>query len=348
VCFSFIQKGIHLISQKKNIFPSDSTIFVGKENFDDPRIENLLQSTEISAEQVGEMFQTSSEEQRRYYQTPLKFFGCIFQLDCLLDLEVLYHGAWGIVAKEEGHDPPSLSETTRAIGLNPTDAVRRLFRWTMEYYEARRKGMILGPALEVMVEIDGAYEPQRKPGITRFLDDLHEAQARLVVVSHLPRLLVWKLLKAIGVQDYIEFVVSMEDGYGLEVPDAQGFLKAALKLQVPPKNCVVFDSRPEGLYFAKDVRMKAIGLVGEYRAHELCMADLTTTALDELVASTSLRRLFDSDPEPELQLETKTQPKRYYEVLYDVQYESNHVEPKPEGEGGRYIPKKSKTRYDWE
>eukprot|EP00638_Chattonella_subsalsa_P009569 CAMPEP_0117762064 /NCGR_PEP_ID=MMETSP0947-20121206/17684_1 /TAXON_ID=44440 /ORGANISM="Chattonella subsalsa, Strain CCMP2191" /LENGTH=338 /DNA_ID=CAMNT_0005583237 /DNA_START=408 /DNA_END=1424 /DNA_ORIENTATION=- len=304
----------------------------------------MLKSTDINPGHVQEMFAPSTTTARRYHYTPLKQYGCVFQLDCLVDLETLYRMAWELISKEIGKPAPSLSQARRSIGLNPTDAVRRIFQWTLDFKEARQIGLLLRSAME---QVGEEYTPVRRPRSQGLLEKLRAEQVPVAVVAHVSADLGHRILGLCELQNYVKCGIFQEDEYGPEVADSQGFLKAALKLQTAPKNICVFDCRPEGLLAAHDVDMKVVGVMGEYPGYELNVADLTVMALDDVNPNFNLRRIFESDPEPEPEPEVEVETKRRVQVMTKTRTEEVWMEPQTEGEGYRIKPAPSrKNTYD--
>lgn len=89
-----------------------------------------------------------------------------------------------------------------------------------------------------------------KPGIRRYLESLHDAGARLCIVTATAPPLVKTCLQRLGVWDLFEFVLSCEEvGRGKEYPDA--YLEAARRMGAAPDETAVFEDALTALNTAK-------------------------------------------------------------------------------------------------
>lgn len=67
-------------------------------------------------------------------------------------------------------------------------------------------------------------------------------------------------------------------------PHPEGYLTAAERLGVPPRECVVIEDAPAGIAAARAAGMRSIGIVGTFPADRLAMADLVIPSLAALPA----------------------------------------------------------------
>ena len=111
-----------------------------------------------------------------------------------------------------------------------------------------------------------------------------------VIVTHLGRSQLDAVLDITGLADYFppEMRVSLDDHYSDERSEILG---AALRLEVHPENCIVFDNTPSAAETAHEVLMKCISFVNQYAKYELTAADWTVGELSNLDLS-SIRTLF--------------------------------------------------------
>ena len=80
------------------------------------------------------------------------------------------------------------------------------------------------------------------------------------IVSGSPRTDVEMGIDLMDVHDDLKFIISSED-YSIGKPDPSCFLMAAAKLNVSPKECVVFEDSSAGIQAAKAAGMRAVALV---------------------------------------------------------------------------------------
>ncbi len=85
-------------------------------------------------------------------------------------------------------------------------------------------------------------------------------------------------LKACGVLDSFAVIVSADDIKNGK-PDPEGYLKAALLLEVNPENCVVIEDSPSGIFAAKRAGIDCIAVTTTHTREELSNA---TTVTDKL------------------------------------------------------------------
>jgi sugar-phosphatase len=62
-------------------------------------------------------------------------------------------------------------------------------------------------------------------------------------------------------------------------PDPEGYLTAALRLDQPPKDCIVIEDAPAGIEAAHNAGMRVIGIAATYPADQLQAADLVVERL---------------------------------------------------------------------
>jgi mannitol-1-/sugar-/sorbitol-6-phosphatase len=72
-------------------------------------------------------------------------------------------------------------------------------------------------------------------------------------------------------------------------PHPEGYLTAARRLGVDPKECVVVEDAPPGLEAARAAGMRSIGVVGTYPAHSLTLATHTIRSFGDLRVTSAKR-----------------------------------------------------------
>lgn len=111
-----------------------------------------------------------------------------------------------------------------------------------------------------------------------------------VIMSHLGRSQLDAVLDITGLADYFppEMRISLDNRYSEERSELLG---AALRLELHPENCIVFDNTPSASETAHEVLMKCISFVNQYAKYELTAADWIVGELRDLDLS-SIRTLF--------------------------------------------------------
>ena len=106
---------------------------------------------------------------------------------------------------------------------------------------------------------------------------------------------------------------------------SQRFLSAAIKLDRPPDQCVVFASCAASVIAAHNCTMRAVAVMGAQPAFRLGNADLTCAALSQL-SVVNIRRLFANRGEQLMDL--KRQRGKALPLLRQL---THAVEEPPEG-----------------
>jgi beta-phosphoglucomutase family hydrolase len=126
--------------------------------------------------------------------------------------------------------------------------------------------------------IEGNITPL--PGVEPLLRDLRARRKRMAVVTSTARENVRRILAALGLDGYLETIVSGED-VTRGKPDPEGFLLAAKRLGVAPADCLVVEDAPDGIEAGKRAGMRCVGVATSHPAGSLAHADLVVPSLDE-------------------------------------------------------------------
>jgi beta-phosphoglucomutase family hydrolase len=123
------------------------------------------------------------------------------------------------------------------------------------------------------------------PGVSDWVQKLHDQGWRQAIASAAPRANVETILEALRCTGCFEAIVSAEDVHRGK-PDPEVFLLAANKLGVAPERCIVVEDAPHGIEAARAAGMKSIGVGPAGRSLK---ADLVVPWLDQLAPNS-----FDS------------------------------------------------------
>jgi HAD superfamily hydrolase (TIGR01509 family) len=126
------------------------------------------------------------------------------------------------------------------------------------------------------------------PGVSQWVQRLHEQGWRQAIASAAPRANVETILEVLHTASCFHAIVSAEDvRHGK--PDPEVFLTAAAKLGVPPKQCIVVEDALHGIEAARAAGMKSIGV-----SRKPLPADVVVPSLDRLAPNT-FDQLLDSN-----------------------------------------------------
>jgi beta-phosphoglucomutase len=117
------------------------------------------------------------------------------------------------------------------------------------------------------------------PGAFEWLSRLREAGWKQALASSAPRPNIDAAFHALGLEPYLDAVVSADE-VGRGKPDPAIFLEAARRLGLAPGRCVVVEDAPAGLEAARRAGMPSIGVLSSH--HVALEADLVVPSLDAL------------------------------------------------------------------
>ncbi len=133
------------------------------------------------------------------------------------------------------------------------------------------------------------------PGAVELIRLLKERGVKMAIASSAPIENIQLVSRGLGINNYFQAIV-----WGREVtegkPSPQGFLLAARKLEVEPKNCVVIEDAIAGVTAAKRAGMKCLAVTNTHSRMSLMEADLVVDTL-EAISVDDLVGLFNSAKE---------------------------------------------------
>ena len=133
------------------------------------------------------------------------------------------------------------------------------------------------------------------PGAIELLKSLREYGVRIALASSAPIENIQLVIQDLGIDNCFAVIV-----WGREVtegkPSPQGFLLAAQRLGVEPKNCVVIEDSVAGVTAAKRAGMRCVAVTNTHPRKGLMEAELVVDSL-ETVSVADLAGLFNSSQE---------------------------------------------------
>ena len=121
------------------------------------------------------------------------------------------------------------------------------------------------------------------PGAVKMLKSLREHGFKMALASSAPIENIRLVTRGLGIDDYFHSIVTGRD-VAEGKPSPQGFLLAAQKLGVEPKDCIVIEDAIAGVAAAKRAGMKCIAVTNTHPRESLAEADLTVDTLEEITA----------------------------------------------------------------
>lgn len=215
--------------------------------------------------------------------------------------------SWAMLAEEEGKPQPPGFLLRRADGMKNEQIVMEVFCWSREYRTVKRMAQRRD---EIYEELQGGCYRLR-PGSKELVDILRKHNTPVAVVSTRPRRLLERAIDAVGMEGVFDLIVSAEDVQRGK-PDPEMFLYAATCLKFIPERCIVVGNSNSTVEAAHDGLMKAVSVVGKFRAYELGASDLVVSRLDDL-SIVDLKNLADLDSvefSPPMELEPEPEEER--------------------------------------
>jgi HAD superfamily hydrolase (TIGR01509 family) len=218
----------------------------------------------------------------------MRLRGAIFDLNGTLVDDIPFHrDAWAMLAKKLGV-PMSESIFQSFNGLKNDDIFPRLL------------GREVGPAMvaalgrEKEEHYRALYRPHLKAvaGANELLARLRAAGVRLALASSAPPENRAMVLDGLGWNETFDAVIVPDDIPGKPAPDI--FFAAANALDVPARDCLVFEDAWNGVKAASTAGMTVIGLTTNVDAEVLLRGGAVTTSADFNTLPEDLDTLFRS------------------------------------------------------
>lgn len=105
--------------------------------------------------------------------------------------------------------------------------------------------------------VQGRIQPL--PGAVELLRRAREAGLSQAIVSSTPRANIDLIAATLGIDGLLDAIVGEED-VSRGKPDPQGFVLAAQRLGVPPRQCVVIEDAPEGIAAGKAAGARTVAV----------------------------------------------------------------------------------------
>ena len=123
------------------------------------------------------------------------------------------------------------------------------------------------------------------PGVVELIKLMAAAQFQLAIVSSTPKENIELITETLGIKKYFSLFINGDDVKEGK-PSPQGFLLAAKKLGVEPKNCVVIEDAVVGVRAAKRAGMYCIAIANTYPREDILEADIVVNSLEEITVKT--------------------------------------------------------------
>lgn len=186
----------------------------------------------------------------------------------VVDSNDLHVESWKEVARRHGFDCTDPDHIGKC-GLRTVAVIRDLLRWPVSEEDAIRIGFEKEEIYRDWIRANGI---RPIPGLLEFLAQACHLGIPCAIGSSAPRENVDACLQALRLEETFQTTVSGADvRHGKPAPDI--FLKAAEKLGIAPRQCLVFEDAPAGIAAAHAAGMRVLALSTSHSLEEIAAAD---------------------------------------------------------------------------
>lgn len=182
----------------------------------------------------------------------------IFDLDgVIVDTAKFHFLAWRKLANDLGFDI-SQEQNEQLKGVSRVHSLRQILKWgekTCSEEEFER--CLISKNEDYLASISGMNENDLLPGVKKVLDYLTSEKVPYALGSASKN--ARPILKSLKISNRFTAIVDGND-VSKAKPDPEVFLIAAEKLNVNPKNCIVFEDSLAGIQAANSAGMLSIGI----------------------------------------------------------------------------------------
>lgn len=184
--------------------------------------------------------------------------GIIFDLDgVIVDTAHFHYLAWRKLANRMGFDI-SLHQNEQLKGVSRARSLEHILHWGNKSVSATEFDKLMASKNEeYLASISNMSEKDLLPGVAPVLEYLKE--------NHIPFALgsasknSRSILKSLKIHDNFTAIVDGND-VSKAKPDPEVFLIAAQKLNLDPKDCIVFEDAQAGIEAANAAGMTSVGI----------------------------------------------------------------------------------------
>ena len=195
----------------------------------------------------------------------------------------------GVLVDTEKYHEMAYKAVVRKFGVNLTEKEIIMFKGVTALENIQyifKKYEIKKDAAKYALLKDKVYRSYLKnlkalPGVSDLLKKMKKQKIKLALASSGSRLNVEYILRKIKAKKYFDVIINGEQ-VKKGKPNPEIFLKAAKKLKVKPKECVVVEDAVNGVKAAKRAGMFCIGIATTFSKNKLKEADLIINSLNEL------------------------------------------------------------------
>ncbi len=223
----------------------------------------------ISNKIIVKIERTSSVEKVNTFLNSYQSKAVIFDLDgTLVDNNSFHLQTWKKYLEKIGKEISQENYNQHINGRTNHDAMEYIYGKKLEPHES------IDLALGKEALYRELYQPFIKPvdGLLEFLEILHELKMPMAIATSGIEPNINFMFEHIDIKKYFKVVVNSSH-IKMGKPHPEIYLKTASILQIPTRNCLVFEDAVVGIQSAKSAGMKVIAIATTHPKDELIDAD---------------------------------------------------------------------------
>lgn len=202
----------------------------------------------------------------------------IFDMDgVIIDDENIHQEAWRILCKRKGISLKQSDFKNNINGKTSKDILTHLFKKELDAEEFEMTSL---EKINITIELlKNRMEPTQ--GLHEILESIYEKKIPMAIATSSRNKFVAFVLDQLNIRKYFKIIATAHD-VKIGKPNPEIYLKTAERLQVNPRNCVVFEDSLSGIKSAKAAGMRVIGIATTHPREELNSADLAVKSFNEI------------------------------------------------------------------
>ena len=209
--------------------------------------------------------------------------GALFDWDgVIIDSHNQHEKSWSKLAEEENEVLPD-NFFKMTFGMRNENIIPNFFGNWIDVTNQEEVTRLADRKEEIYREIIISDGIEPLPGVRDLLQSLKSEEIACSIASSTPIANIETVMGMIGLSDYFDAITAAEDVSNGK-PNPEVFLKAAEKIKVDPKNCVVFEDAHVGIEAGLAANMQIIAVATTHPVESLGNAHMVTENLESIDA----------------------------------------------------------------
>lgn len=209
--------------------------------------------------------------------------GALFDWDgVIIDSHNQHEKSWSKLAEEENEMLPD-NFFKMTFGMRNENIIPNFFGNWIDVTNQEEVTRLADRKEEIYREIIISDGIEPLPGVRDLLQSLRSEEIACSIASSTPIANIETVMGMIGLSDYFDAITAAEDVSNGK-PNPEVFLKAAEKIKVDPKYCVVFEDAHVGIEAGLAANMQVIAVATTHPVESLGNAHMVTENLESIDA----------------------------------------------------------------